>query len=215
MLDCLNPKILAVDNRVTLAESEAGIYRCSEIASSEPEILVNTNAARSYRHNCIKKEKSITYASGTISIAAALTVAATPANHASSCVARTMMALVLHRTDESLDSNASAKKAQANNHAGFPTSFQQAHGERKWIFKGPGTQITLIENHRDNPQKYPSLLHFLLAIYTFPRPWLFPSFWIANRKAAENRELRVWALWLVEFLKSGVLKAGPNGASRQ
>lgn len=68
-----------------------------------------------------RERKGVTYASGAISIAAAFTVDATPASHANSCVARTMMALVLHRMEESRDSKASAKKAQANSLTGFPT----------------------------------------------------------------------------------------------
>lgn len=144
-----------------------------------------------------------------MSIAAAVTVDATPASHASSCVARTMMALVLHQIKESRDSSASA---QANN---FTERSGWAHRERAWIYKAQGAQITLIESYRDNPQKHLPLLHSGLALYSFPRPWLFPSFWITNRKVPSDGELYVQALWLVEFLKSGVLKAGPNGASQQ
>jgi hypothetical protein len=97
-----------------------------------------------------------------------------------------MAELVLHQVEEFRNSSASAKKAWASNFAEFSG---WAHRERAWIYKAQGAQITLIESYGDNPQKYPALLHSRLALYFFPRPWLFPSFWITNRKAPDDREL--------------------------
>lgn len=50
MLDCLNPKILLADNRMTLAESETGIHRRSEITASKPRTFINTNTAQSCKY---------------------------------------------------------------------------------------------------------------------------------------------------------------------
>lgn len=45
MLNRLYPKILVADNRVALAESEAGIQRRREITGREPGNVINTTAA--------------------------------------------------------------------------------------------------------------------------------------------------------------------------
>jgi hypothetical protein len=57
MLNRLHPKILVSDNRVALAESEAGIQRHREITGSEPRDLINTIAAQSCKNTQTNGEK--------------------------------------------------------------------------------------------------------------------------------------------------------------